>query len=61
VLVSHLAANRLKLSVLTLYPTSDMDSPGPIDDEVIADSEGEMDDEEHPGNQGSFIQLFTFV
>ena len=35
-----------------------MDSPGPIDDEVIADSEGEMDDEEHPG---SFIQFLTFV
>jgi len=31
-----------------------MDTSGPIDDEVIADSEGEMDDEEeHQGNQGA--------
>lgn len=31
-----------------------MDSPGIID-EVIADSEGELDEEEHPGNGGLLI------
>ena len=34
-----------------------MDSCGPIEDEVIADSEGEMDEEEHPGNPGAHITL----
>ena len=34
-----------------------MDSPSPINDEVIADSEGEMDEEDHPGNRGALIKL----
>ena len=34
-----------------------LDSPGPVNDEVIADSEGEMDEEDHPGNRGILIKL----
>jgi hypothetical protein len=35
------------------------DSPasGPINDEVIADSEGEMDEEDYSENQGTPIKL----
>jgi hypothetical protein len=33
----------------SLSRTRPMDSPGPINDEVIADSEGESDEEVHPG------------
>jgi hypothetical protein len=52
-----------RLSVLTIVvkihqpSLLNMDSPGPLD-EVISDSEGEMNDEEHPRNLGgSFITL----
>ena len=31
-------------------------SPGPVNDEVIADSEGEMDEEDHPGDRGTLIK-----
>ena len=38
--------------------TSNMDSPGPINDEVIADSEGEMDEDDRPENRGALIMLW---
>ena len=45
-----------RVFVTAIYaPTSNMDSLGPIDDEVIADSEGEIEEEEHPGNPGALI------
>ena len=50
----HLSQTRL----ITLKVTSNiMDSlsPGPMDDEVIADSEGEMDEDDHPENRGTLI------
>ena len=34
-----------------------MDSPEPLNDEVIADSEGEMDEEDH---QGTLIKFWLY-
>jgi hypothetical protein len=34
-----------------------MESPGPVNDEVIADGEGEMYEEDYPGNRGILIKL----
>jgi hypothetical protein len=50
--------SRTRLITLINSSNMDSDSPGPINDEVIADSEGEMDEEDHPGNRGTLIKLW---
>ena len=55
--------SRTRLITLTVTSsTSNMDtsSPGFINDEVIADSEGEMDEEDNPGNRGTLIKFIVY-